>query len=218
MMITTHMGYGFAIAYFLTWSIGYVLFPAASMASWSVWCVIAGLVGGVVPDIDRWESIGFSHRKTLHYPIGYGLLLAIALTLGLLWNYGGLLFWMVLAACLFAGGWLHSLMDIYDGPWKDDEGVYEHITHHWIKARNWVPFASDREWKMQAGSDVLAIGISPQLQLPSQAMVTWLPGWAVALGSYFAIWLVSIAYEFRSYVPMRREMQSRAKTTVIGHE
>jgi hypothetical protein len=112
------MGYGFVVGYFV-WLVVSHLFPGHSFAIWGIYCVVAGLVGGAMPDLDRWESIGFSHRKTLHYPIGYGVL-ASALALGLFLN-SPYSFWLILSSCFFAGAWAHALMDILDGPWEVDK-------------------------------------------------------------------------------------------------
>jgi hypothetical protein len=99
-------------------------------------------------------------------------------------------------------------MDILDGPWEVDKGVYEHVTNRWIKALDLIPYAKEREWMVQSASSVLAIGISPHL-VPS-ILVPWLPGWAVASGSFFVVLLVSIGYEFRGPVPLRRAMEARS--------
>ena len=79
-MISTHMGYGFVFSYLLTLMFEKVIFPSGSfeIVTFSTILVLFGLLGGAVPDLDRLEQFGMSHRKTLHYPIGYGLL-ALAL-------------------------------------------------------------------------------------------------------------------------------------------
>jgi len=102
---------------------------------------------------------------------------------------------------------LHSFMDVFDGFWAEDpnKGVYEHITRRWIRALNWVPFASLWEWSLQSLSSVLVIAISPQL-----IMLVWLPGWVIATVSYFAIWFLSTVYEFRRSVPKRWQMEDQA--------
>ncbi len=122
----------------------------------------------------------------------------------------GLVVWIIGSSCFFAGAWLHSFMDIFDGFWADDvnKGVYEHLTKRWIRALNWIPFASLQEWSMQAFSTVLVIGISPQL-----TALTVIPGWGVAMLSFFAAWLFSTVYEFRKSVPKRWEMEKRARKT-----
>jgi hypothetical protein len=207
-MVSTHMGYGFAFAYFLSLPLGIAFFPwnSSEISSFSVYFVLAGLAGGVLPDIDRWEQIGFSHRKTLHYVTGYGLLVIILI--GLVYVLPrSLTVWIVGSSCFFAGAWLHSIMDILDGFWADDvnKGVYEHLTKRWIRALNRIPFASLQEWSVQSFSTVLVIAIAPQL-----TAFAVIPGWLVAMSSFFVTWLFSTAYEFRETVPKRWQMENRA--------
>jgi hypothetical protein len=206
-MVSTHMGYGFVLAYLLSLFSSTILFPAASsvILSLNVCLVLAGLAGGLLPDVDRLEQIGLSHRKSLHYVVGYGILsiLLMGVAFVVARDYP---VWMVGLSCFFAAAWLHSFMDIFDGFWADDvnKGVYEHLTHRWIKALNWIPFADLREWSLQSFSTAVVVGISPQLV----ALMTF-PGWSVALFSFLAVWLFSTLYEFRRTVPARREMERR---------
>lgn len=214
-MVSTHMGYGFIIAYLLTlfWEI--FLFPISSfeIASFNVLFVLLGLIGGLFPDIDRLEQFGLSHRKTLHYPAGYGLLATILIVLSYFHNFS---IWTIGFSCFLSGAWLHSFMDIFDGFWAEDinKGVYEHITKRWIKALNLVPFASLQEWSLQSLSGVFAIAISPQLhELSSYS------GWIVAAIGFLFIWLFSTIYEFRRTAPKRREMERRTlKRLGLKHE
>lgn len=206
LMVSTHMGYGFVLAYLLTLFWERFLFPTSSfeITSFNICFVLLGLIGGLFPDIDRWEQLGLSHRKTLHYPAGYGLLAIILIVLNYFYNFS---IWAIGFSCFLSGAWLHSFMDIFDGFWAEDinKGVYEHITKRWIKALNLVPFASLWEWSLQSLSGVFAIAISPQLhELSSYS------GWIVAAISFFIIWLFSTIYEFRRTVPKRLEMEKRA--------
>jgi hypothetical protein len=97
----------------------------------------------------------------LHYPLGYGLAtLAVVIVYVALIRDSALL----ASACFLSAAWLHSFMDIFDGYWlKPEQGVYEHIRGRWIRAFDWVPFASTKEWILQSGADVLALLISPNL-------------------------------------------------------
>ena len=98
-------------------------------------------------------------------------------------------------------------MDVLDGPFGEDmnKGVYEHIRKKWIRARNWFPFGSLREWSIQYLCGVFVIPISPQL-----SGLYSLPGWMVATCSYFIIWGLSAGYEFRNIVPKRQEVERKA--------
>jgi hypothetical protein len=208
-MVSTHMGYGFISAYFLAILLEKFLFPQSSseIASLNVLLVLLGLIGGAFPDVDRLEQFGFlSHRKTLHYMAGYGLLAIILIALGYFAPLN-LRLWIIGLSCFLVGAWLHSFMDIFDGPWAEDinKGVYEHLTRRWLRALNWIPFASLQEWSLQSFSIVLAIGISPQLE-----SLFAIPGWLMATISYFAIWLFSTVYEFHISVPKRWEIEKRA--------
>ena len=201
-MVSTHMGYGFVFAYVLSLLFGSVLFGGSSfdIVSLNVYFVLLGLLGGILPDVDRWEQVGFSHRKTLHYATGYGMLAIVLIASGYF------LVWIMGASCFFAGAWLHSFMDIFDGFWNDpSKGVYEHFfIRRWIRALDWIPFASLREWSLQSFPAVLVIAVSPQLS----AVVT-ISGWIIALASFLVVWLCSTLFEFRRTVPQRWEMEDR---------
>jgi hypothetical protein len=206
-MVSPHMSYGFISAYFLALLLEKFLFPQSSseIASLNVLLVLLGLIGGAFPDLDRLEQFGFSHRKTFHYMVCYELLAIILIALGY-FAPPNLRLWIIGLLCFLVGAWLHSFMDIFDGPWAEDinKGVYEHLTKRWLRALNWIPFATLWEWSLQSFSIVLAIVISPQLSLFA------IPGWLMATISYFAIWLLSTVYEFRISVPKRWEIEKRA--------
>jgi hypothetical protein len=201
-MATTHMGYGFLMAYLLIFLVEKTLSPSSLAASWSVCFVLAGLFGGGAPDIDRCLRCGFSHRKTFHYPMLSGLL---AVAFGLFWSCSCPSVLAAVASCFFAGAWLHSFMDIFDGPWADDEGVYEHLRDSWIRALNWVHFASLAEWVLLTISAVLVIVVSPRLP-----RLAWFPGWGAA-AVYLLIVAGTLAYEIPKEVPRRSEMERRLR-------
>ena len=204
-MLSTHMEFGFIIAFFLIKLTEWIT-PSASSESilpLSTILVLLGFFGGLLPDIDNLENIGFSHRKTLHFPIGYGLL--TVLLVGLAYFISDFSVYIMGFACIFAGAWLHSVMDILDGFYEVPEhGVYEHITRKWISALNLIPFASLWEWSLQSIGAVTFIAISPFLP-----EIFTLPGWIVAVVLYLIVWLLSTLWEFRKKVPKRLEMQKR---------
>lgn len=125
--------------------------------------------------------------------------------IGLLWGCHELSLLTAAASCFFAGAWLHSFMDIFDGPWADDEGVYEHFRNRWIRALNFVPYASGPEWILLLISVVLVIVIS--LRLPPLA---WFPRWGVAT-IYLVIVVGTLVYEYRTVVPKRLETEGRIR-------
>jgi hypothetical protein len=197
MMISTHMAYGFVFAFALA-SIFAHAFPTNSFAVSSGYFAIFGALGGVVPDLDRMEQIGMTHRKTLHYAVGWGI---VTLFLIIVWYSFDLSIWFIGVACLFSGAWLHSFMDIFDDFYKDPtHGIYEHISRKWIKPFRWIPFASLQEWSLQSFCVIGAIAVSHFL-----GEVSVLQGWLVAVLVFLAIWLLSTVYEFRYHVPKRLE-------------
>lgn len=117
MMISTHIAYGFVFAFTFT-SILARAFPANSvtLSGSSGYFVILSALGGIIPDLDRMEQFGMTHRKTLHYAVGWGII--VLLLIGV-WGSMGLSIWLVGLACLFSGAWLHSFMDIFDDFYKD---------------------------------------------------------------------------------------------------
>jgi hypothetical protein len=97
-------------------------------------------------------------------------------------------------------------MDIFDGPWADDEGVYEHLRDRWIRALNWVGFASLTEWILLTLTSVILV-IVISLRLPTLAEF---PGWATA-AVYLLIVAGTLAYEIPKEVPRRREIERRLR-------
>ena len=189
---------GFLFAYFINLIVNKFT-PILSVEIHNTLIAIIGLCGGFIPDIDRYESIGFHHRRTLHYPICYGL---ISLLLSCLF-YLFLSHIFLYLTCLFAGAWLHSFMDIFDGFWGEpSKGVYNHITKKWIKAYNVIPFASDKEWSINFFTASITIGISPYL-----SPLMKIPGWGATTIIYIILGLISVLYEIRIVIPMRKEME-----------
>lgn len=101
--------------------------------------VVAGAVGGLVPDLDLvWE-----HRRTLHFP-GYGSLAAV-LAVGLAAvSPSTATVGLAVALVAFAA---HSVSDVIGGglslrPWEptSDRGVYEHVRGRWHPPRRWIRY------------------------------------------------------------------------------
>jgi hypothetical protein len=203
MMISTHMAYGFVFAFALIFILAQA-FPANSvtLSGSSGYFAILGALGGIIPDLDRMEQIGMTHRKTLHYAVGWGIITLLLIGVG----YSIDLTWLVGFACLFSGAWLHSFMDIFDDFYKDPKhGIYEHISRKWIRPFRWIPFASLREWSLQSFCMIGAMAISPFL-----AGASILQGWLIAVLVFLAIWLLSTIYEFRYSVPKRLALINEA--------
>jgi hypothetical protein len=200
MMLSTHIAYGFVFAFALTSVLAH-FFPANSdiLLSLSGYFAVLGALGGIIPDLDRIEQAGITHRKTLHYAVGWGIITSLLIVV---WNSFDLSIWLIGFACLFSGAWLHSFMDIFDDFYNDPtHGVYEHITKKWITPFRWIPFASLWEWSLQSFCMVGAIAISPFI-----AGIYLVQGWLVAASLFSVIWLLSTIYEFRKSVPKRQAM------------
>lgn len=101
--------------------------------------LVAGFVGGVVPDLDLYAG----HRKTLHYPVYYQPLAAVALVLAA-WRPTAA---TVGVAFVLVGAAVHSVTDVFGGglelrPWEgtSDHAVYDHHRRRWIAPRRWVQY------------------------------------------------------------------------------
>ena len=129
MMLPTHALIGMALS----------LPVALSVPEFAPVALLAGLFGGVFPDLDLYSG----HRRTLHYPTLYPIafvpvaLLAIAspspLTVGL--------------AVGLAAAAAHCRMDIYGSglelrPWEgnSEQAVYDHVGSEWIEPRRLVAY------------------------------------------------------------------------------
>ena len=106
--------------------------------------LVAGLFGGVFPDLDMYTG----HRKTLHYPVYYSVLAAIAITVALFVPTTG----SVAAAFFLLGAAVHSVSDVFGGglelrPWEgtSDRAVYDHYHGRWIAPRRWVRYDGSPE-------------------------------------------------------------------------
>nr|WP_222844923.1 metal-dependent hydrolase [Haloplanus rubicundus] len=101
--------------------------------------LVAGFVGGVVPDLDLYAG----HRKTLHYPVYAPPLAAVALVIAA-WHPTTA---TVGVAFVLGGAAVHSLADVLGAglelrPWEatSDRAVYDHHRGRWIAPRRWVRY------------------------------------------------------------------------------
>ena len=129
MMATTHVLTGVALAAAV----------ASVVPEVSVVAVGAAAAGGLFPDLDLYAG----HRKTLHYPIFFGIGALIAVAIATIEPTT-----LTVAGALFlAAAALHSLMDAFGGglelrPWlgTSDRAVYSHYHRQWIPPRRWVRY------------------------------------------------------------------------------
>lgn len=129
MMLPTHALVGMALA----------LPVAAISPELASVALVAGLLGGVFPDLDLYAG----HRRTLHYPVYYGVLAAIALVVVALAPSAA----TVGLAVFLLGAGVHSVSDVFGGglelrPWlaTSERAVYDHYHGRWIAPRRWVRY------------------------------------------------------------------------------
>lgn len=184
MMATTHMLSGMALA----------LPVLAISPELGAIALFAGLVGGLVPDLDLY----FHHRKTLHFPVGYSgaafVALVIALVSPSLWTVG-LAFGLLGAA-------VHSVMDIYGGglelePWRatSERAVFSHVHGRWIRPKRVIPYDGSPE-------DLALVGI---LALP---LLLTIDGIAYVI-------VLSLLAISAIYVALRKRL-ARLTTVLVG--
>jgi hypothetical protein len=140
MMATTHVLVAAAVA-----SLTAVVAPEHAPVA-----VAAAGVGGLFPDLDIYTD----HRRTLHYPVYYGLLAAAAVALAVTLAATA----AVAAAAFLVGAALHASMDVLGGglelrPWEatSDRAVYSHFHGRWLAPRRWVRYDGAPEDLLVAG-------------------------------------------------------------------
>jgi hypothetical protein len=122
--------------------------------------LLAGFVGGAVPDLDLYAG----HRKTLHYPVYYPVLAVPALGVAAVAPTPG----AVAAACLLLGAALHSVTDVFGGglelyPWAatSERAVYDHFRGRWLPPRRWIPYDGSPVDLLLAGMLALPLLVGP---------------------------------------------------------
>lgn len=101
--------------------------------------LLAGLLGGIFPDLDMYAG----HRKSLHFPVYYSTVAPGALVLATL--VPSLV--TVGAALFLLGAAVHSVSDVFGGglelrPWEgtSDRAVYDHHRGRWLAPRRWIGY------------------------------------------------------------------------------
>ncbi|MFC6719033.1 metal-dependent hydrolase [Natrialbaceae archaeon GCM10025810] len=129
MMATTHAFAGMALA----------LPVLATAPEFAPAAFVAGLVGGLVPDLDLYAG----HRKTLHYPVYAPIAAVLAITIAFFAPSTATVF---LAVGLAAAA-LHAVTDVAGGglelrPWLagSERAVYSHYHGRWIRPRRWIRY------------------------------------------------------------------------------
>ncbi|AUX08479.1 membrane-bound metal-dependent hydrolase [Halalkaliarchaeum desulfuricum] len=134
MMLPTHALAGMALALPL-FAVAPELAPVG---------LVAGLLGGIVPDLDMYAG----HRKTLHYPVYYSVAAVPATLSALVFPSAA-----TVAATLFLlGAALHCVSDVFGSglelrPWEGNStrAVYDHFRGRWIAPRRLIRYDGSPE-------------------------------------------------------------------------
>ncbi|GAB6861394.1 hypothetical protein JCM17092_14830 [Haloplanus litoreus] len=112
---------------------------ALAMPELSSTALVAGFLGGVLPDLDMYVG----HRKTLHYPVYYSVAGGIGVLAALLVPSTS----AAALASLFLAAAVHCVADAYGGglelrPWEGTSrrAVYDHYHGRWIAPRPGVRY------------------------------------------------------------------------------
>ncbi|RKD88982.1 metal-dependent hydrolase [Halopiger aswanensis] len=129
MMATTHALWGMVLA----------LPVLATAPEFAPAAFLAGLVGGLAPDLDLYAG----HRKTLHYPVYATLAAGPAIALAAVVPSTA----TVALAVGLAAAATHAVTDAVGGglelrPWLagSERAVYSHYHGRWIRPRRWVRY------------------------------------------------------------------------------
>ncbi|AGB33304.1 hypothetical protein Natpe_3534 [Natrinema pellirubrum DSM 15624] len=185
MMATTHALLGLALALPLL-AVAPDLAPAA---------FLAGLVGGVAPDLDLYTG----HRKTLHYPV-YGSIATVpAVVLAALVPTPV----TVAIAVGLAAAALHAVADAAGSglelrPWQgtSERAVYSHYHGRWVRPRRWVRYDG-------APEDLFVAGIvAVPLVMLGDGPVTALAAGLVAVSAVYVLLRKPLATVAERLVPL----------------
>lgn len=101
--------------------------------------LVAGFLGGILPDLDMYSG----HRKSLHYPVYYSVLALPTVAIAGLFPSVTTVF----IAFLLVGAAVHSIADILGSglelrPWEatSNRAVYDHFRNRWIAPRYWIRY------------------------------------------------------------------------------
>ncbi|MFC3477444.1 metal-dependent hydrolase [Halobacterium litoreum] len=197
MMATTHALAGLALAALVA--------PVAPEHAPTI--AAAGLAGGVFPDLDLYAG----HRRTLHFPVYYGVAAALAAALAVV-SPSAL---TVGAAVFLAAAALHAAGDALGGglelePWRatSERAVYSHFHGRWIRPRRLVRY--DGAPEDVAVAAVLGVPAALALGPPTHRVVA--AALAVSAG-YAAVrkYLPTVATRLVAVVPegVRRRVPDR---------
>jgi len=132
-MATTHAFVGVALAAALATAVP-TLAPVVVLAA-----AVGALAGGVFPDLD----LVATHRRTLHFPVGYWLVAVPAVAVAAFVPTPA----TVGAAFFLLSAAVHSSSDVIGGgletrPWlgTSEKAVYLHVRGRWLAPRQWIRY------------------------------------------------------------------------------
>ncbi|WP_255192309.1 metal-dependent hydrolase [Natronobeatus ordinarius] len=169
MMLPTHALAGMALA-----------LPLVAVApEFAPVALVAGLLGGIFPDLDMYAG----HRKTLHFPVYYSLA-AVVVTLAAILTPTTA---TVAAAFFLLGAALHCVTDVFGSglelrPWEgtSQRAVYDHYRGTWIAPRRLVRYDGS------PGDLLASVTLSIPLFYALEGALQWLVLAAVAVGVVYA--------------------------------
>ena len=169
MMLPTHALAGMALA----------LPVALAVPELAGTALLAGFLGGVLPDLDLYAG----HRRSLHFPVYYAALAAPALAVAALFSSPA----TVGAALVLAGAALHSVTDVLGGglelrPWEgtSERAVYDHYRGRWLAPRRWVSYDGS------PGDFLLSAGLAAPLLAVTGDALSLLVAATVAVAAVYA--------------------------------
>lgn len=153
----------------------------------------AGLLGGILPDLDMYVG----HRKTLHYPFYYSIVGAMAVPLAMAVQSAA----TVGVAILLVAAAVHSVTDVFGGglelrPWEgtSDRAVYDHYNGRWLPPRRWIRYDGSPE------DLLLSVSLALPLLFVVDGGLTWVVLATVAVAGV--------------YVTLRRRLATAAQQVV----
>lgn len=186
-MATTHALWGMVLA-----------MPVLAVApEFAPAAFLAGLVGGLAPDLDLYRG----HRKTLHFPVYASIAAVPAVALAVLAPST----WTITLAVFLAAAALHTTSDVLGGglelrPWQgtSERAVYSHYHDQWLRPRRWVRYDG-------APEDLAIAGVAAvPLIAVGDALVTGIALALVAVSTVYVLLrkrLAEIARRLASLLP-----------------
>ncbi|MGM0718592.1 MAG: metal-dependent hydrolase [Halobacteriota archaeon] len=161
--------------------------------------LVAGLIGGILPDLDMYVG----HRKTLHYPVYYSLGAAVAVPLAVVVQSAVTL----AVAVLLVAAAVHSVADAFGGglelrPWEktSNRAVYDHYNGRWVAPRRWIPYDGS------PADFLLSLSLAVPLLSIVDGPLRWIVLATVAVAGLYAVFrrrLATVAQRVVAVLPER---------------